>query len=89
VSTKEEFELAKTLASFKDAISMAIDKYEPSVISRYVIQVAKDFNKFYNNCPISTETDEVRNSRLALAEATTIVIRTAMSLLGIDTVERM
>lgn len=89
VSTKEEFELAKTLASFKDAISMAIDKYEPSVISRYVIQVAKDFNKFYNNCPISTESDEVRNSRLALVEATTIVIRTAMSLLGIDTVERM
>lgn len=89
LSTKEEFELAKTLETFHDAVTIAIDKYEPSVITRYVIQVAKDFNKFYNNCPINSAEEDLKQARLSLVEATTIVIRNALKLIGIETVERM
>lgn len=89
LSTKEEFELAKTLGVFNDAVNSAIDKYEPSVITRYVIQVAKDFNKFYNNCPINSAEEDLKQARLSLVEAATIVISNALKLIGIETVERM
>lgn len=89
LTTQEEFELAKTLNMFNGSVQAAIEKYEPSVITRYVLQVAKDFNKFYNNCPINTSAEEIKKSRLKLVLATTMVLRNALELLGIDTVEEM
>lgn len=85
----EEFELSKTLASFSNAVTQAMEKYEPSVITRYVLQVAKDFNKFYNNCPINSAETSLKKARLQLVEATTVVIKNALALLGIETVEEM
>ena len=85
----EEFELSKTLASFASAVNQAMEKYEPSVITRYVLQVAKDFNKFYNNCPINSAETSVKKARLQLVDATTVVIKNALALLGIETVEEM
>ncbi|HSL87107.1 MAG TPA: arginine--tRNA ligase, partial [Bacteroidales bacterium] len=89
LKTQEEFELSKTLEGFEQAVKHSMDKYEPSVITRYVLQVAKDFNKFYNNCPINSAEESVKNARLKLVLATTIVIRNALNLLGIETVEEM
>jgi len=90
LNSPEEVELVKLLASFNDAILSAIDKYEPSILTRYIIDVAKAFNKFYNMHPIlSIEDEALRNARLALVEATTIVIKNGLSLIGIDVVERM
>lgn len=86
---QEEFELAKTLSVFHDAVVTAVEKYEPSVITRYVLELAKDFNKFYNNCPIRTAEEDVRKARLALVKATCVAIHNALALLGIETVERM
>lgn len=85
----EEFELSKTLASFSNAVTQAMEKYEPSVITRYVLQVAKDFNKFYNNCPINSAETSIKKARLQLVDATTVVIKNALALLGIETVEEM
>ncbi|KRQ88071.1 Arginine--tRNA ligase [Caloramator mitchellensis] len=90
MTTSEEFELIKLLGSFNDAINSAIEKYEPSVVTRYILDVAKAFNKFYNLSPIlSLEDEALKNARLALVDATTIVIRNGLALLGIDVVERM
>lgn len=89
LSGMEEFELSKTLAAFSGAVNQAMEKYEPSVITRYVLQVAKDFNKFYNNCPINSAEESVKKARLQLVEATTVVIKNALALLGIETVEEM
>jgi arginyl-tRNA synthetase len=89
LSSKEEFELAKTLEGFHQAVQTAKDKYEPSVITRYVLQVAKDFNKFYNNCSITSSEEDVKAARLDLVMATTIVLKNALGLLGIETVEEM
>ena len=89
LDSQEEFELAKTLNGFNDAVLAAIDKYEPSIVTRYVLQVAKDFNKFYNNCPINSAEEGIKQSRLKLVLATTMVLRNALNLLGIETVEEM
>lgn len=90
LNSPEEIELVKLLASFNDAILSAIDKYEPSILTRYIIDVAKAFNKFYNMHPIlSIEDEALKNARLALVEATTIVIKNGLALIGIDVVEKM
>lgn len=89
LDSQEEFELAKTLNGFNDAVLAAIDKYEPSIVTRYVLQVAKDFNKFYNNCPINSSEEGIKQARLKLVLATTLVLRNALYLLGIETVEEM
>ncbi|SMC26043.1 arginyl-tRNA synthetase [Clostridium acidisoli DSM 12555] len=90
LNTTEEFELIKLLAGFQGAIFNAIDKLEPSILTRYVIEIAKAFNKFYNLNKISTEEDIlVKNSRLRLTEATTEVIKNGLNLLGVGVVEKM
>jgi arginyl-tRNA synthetase len=90
LNTTEEFELIKLLEGFQGAIFNAIDKLEPSILTRYVIEIAKAFNKFYNLNRISTEEDVlVKNARLKLTEATTHVIKNGLALLGIGVVEKM
>ncbi|WP_027623171.1 arginine--tRNA ligase [Clostridium lundense] len=90
LSSKEEFELVKTLEGFNNAILYSIDKLEPSVVTRYVIDVAKNFNKFYNQCSIiNAEDEETRKARLKLVEGTCQVLKNGLNLLGIEVVEKM
>ncbi|WP_409069586.1 arginine--tRNA ligase [Clostridium caseinilyticum] len=90
LSSKEEFELAKLLGGFNDAIMNAINKLEPAMVTRYVIEVAKAFNKFYNAHGIlNAEDNDVKLARVKLVEATCQVIKNALNLLGIDAVEEM
>lgn len=90
VKSKEEFELTKILSEFNSHILIAIDRLEPFVITRYVIDVAKMFNKFYNSCSIlNTKDVNTKNFRLQLVEASCQVIKNALYLLGINVVERM
>lgn len=89
LSSKEEFELTKVLEGFQKNVLFAIEKLEPSVVTRYVIDVAKAFNKFYNAHSIGAAEDSVKNARLKLVEATSVVIKNALDLLGIEVVEKM
>ncbi|WMJ80831.1 arginine--tRNA ligase [Clostridium sp. MB40-C1] len=90
LSSTEEFELIKVLGNFNEAILDGIDKLEPSIVTRYVIEVAKAFNKFYNaHNIIATEEQSVKNARLKMVEATCQVIKNALSLLSIEVVEKM
>ena len=90
LSSKEEFELVKTLDNFKNQILLALDKLEPSIVTRYTIEVAKTFNKFYNAHSILNLEDEVlKATRLKLVEASAQVIKNGLDLLGIDVVEKM
>ncbi|WP_138202928.1 arginine--tRNA ligase [Haloimpatiens lingqiaonensis] len=90
LNSKEEFELIKLLGGFKDAIDNSIEKLEPSIVTRYVVDVAKAFNKFYNSHSIANAKDEeTKNARLKMVEATCTVIGNALNLLGISTVEKM
>ena len=89
ISSDEEFALVKSLANFKDVVIKACEKYEPSLITRHTTEIAKNFNKFYNACQINVDDDKLKEERLALTYATSIVIKTALGLLGIKTVEQM
>lgn len=90
LTSKEEFELVKVLGIFNEEILDAIDKLEPSIVTRYVIEVAKAFNKFYNAHNImATEEEEIKNARLKMVEATCQVIKNGLCLIGIEVVEEM
>ncbi len=90
-TSDEEYELIKQINAFGAAIEDAAAKNEPFYINRYVTQLAKSFNKFYNTHPIlkGDVDEETRKARLAIVDATTQVIKSALFLLGIETVESM
>lgn len=87
----EEYTLVKQLDAFADAVRAAADKNEPFYINRYVTDLAKAFNKFYNTNPIMRDDVplDIKKARLAIVDASCTVIRTALALLGIETVEKM
>ena len=90
LSSKEEFELVKLLQGFNEAIMAAIDKFEPSLLTRYIIDIAEAFNKFYNiHSIINSEDEEVKKARIKMVEATCQVLKTGLKLLGIYVVEQM
>ena len=87
----EEYSLIKLLNGFGDAVKDAADKNEPFYVNRYVTNLSKAFNKFYNTQPIMKEgvDAEIQKARLAIVDAVCTVIKSALYLLGIDTVESM
>lgn len=89
ITNDEEFSLVKKLAGFEDIVIKAKEKYEPSLVTRHLTDIAKSFNKFYNSAKIMVEDEKLKEERLALAYATAVVIKTALGLLGIKTVEKM
>ena len=85
-----EHELAKTLATFPERVNLALLDYEPSVITRYILDLAAAFNSFYHECKIANCEDEaLRNSRLALTAATKQVLGTALHLICLDSPEKI
>lgn len=88
---KEEAELLiiKLLYDFPDIIINAMEKNEPSIITRHIVEIAKAFNKFYNSCPILSEKEELKKARLLLVYGTKTVIKIGLGLLGIDAPEKM
>ena len=89
ITSDEEFILVKKLAEFEDVVVKAKEKYEPSLVTRHLTEIAKSFNKFYNSSKIMVEDEKLKEERLALAYVTSIVIKSALGLLGIRTVEKM
>ena len=87
---ESEQELIYLLGEYKATIAQAAANFAPSVIANYAYDLAKTFNKFYNELTILSEENEVkRNIRLTLAELTGKTIQHATSLLGIVSPNRM
>ena len=85
-----EIELVKALANFPALVKEAAEKYEPSVIARFAVDVAQKFNKFYFDCKIlSAEDEKTKNFRLCLTSATLQALKNAFKLLGIGIPEKM
>ncbi len=90
VTHEDEAALLKTLAKFPERVQQAIAEYEPSDITRYIIDVCTAFNRFYCNCPIMNAEDEgVRAMRVRLTEATRTVLGTALRLICMKTPEKI
>lgn len=85
----QESEVVKLISAFPDAVKEAAEKYEPSVVARYAVDLAQKFNKFYIDCKIITAEGETKDFRLALARAALQTMKNALSLLGIGIPEKM
>lgn len=86
---EEEYAVISAIGRFNETVKAAGEKYEPSLITRYALDLASVFNKFYINCKIATEREEIKNFRLSIVKGVKITLTNALSLLGIDTVEQM
>lgn len=87
---EREITLIQSLADFPSTVQAAGQSYSPALIANYVYDLVKSYNQFYHDCSILKETDEaVRSLRLELSRQTARVVKTGMSLLGIEVPERM
>jgi arginyl-tRNA synthetase len=90
LDTPEERQLALRLLSFDGAVQETAERYTPHRLCTYLFDLAQDFSSFYEACPVlKAETDELKRSRLALADLTARVLAQGLSLLGIDAPEQM
>jgi arginyl-tRNA synthetase len=90
IAEPAERDLALTLDAFSQAVTEAYEKRMPHVIAEHAYRLAQGFSKFYAACPVLIAPDAAtRDSRLALSKAALEQLETALTLLGIDTPERM
>ncbi len=89
LSEKEAMELIRILNKFPDVVVDSARKNEPSVVTRYTIDLAQAFNKFYHDHPILVEDKELQKSRLALVDACRQTIKNGLKLIGVAAPERM
>jgi arginyl-tRNA synthetase len=89
LNAKEELDLAKELMRFPDAVSFAASALEPQKLITYLNGIAELFHKFYQECRIVGEAEDVMKSRMLLALATRQVLRNGFKMLGISAPERM
>jgi arginyl-tRNA synthetase len=90
IAEPAERELALTLDAFDQAVRDAYDKRAPSAVAEHAYRLAQSYSKFYAACPVLAAADAAtRASRLALSAATLKQLETALTLLGIETPERM
>ena len=85
----QEAEVIKAIAAFPQAVQDAAEKYEPSIVARYAVDLAQKFNKFYFDCKILTAEGDKKNFRLALTSAALTALKNALTLLGIGVPEQM
>ncbi|MBL1125483.1 arginine--tRNA ligase [Streptococcus suis] len=84
----ESWDIIKHIQNFSNVVERAGDKFDPSLIAKYAINLAQAFNKYYAHTRILDESPE-RDSRLALAYATGVVLKEALRLLGVKAPEKM
>lgn len=84
-----EIELIRHLASLPDVISEGAKGLNPSVITKYLIELAQHFHKFYDSCPIKGMEEKVLQSRLSLCNAAKTVLKNLLDLLKVEAPEKM
>ena len=81
--------LLKEIARYPQIVADAADKLEPFVVSRYAVALAQAFNKFYHDCQINVEDENVKYTRANIVIIVKAILKDALSLLGIDCPEQM
>ena len=90
LSGGDEWELAKQLGAFPETVCKAAQNFDPSLVAAFLYDTAKLFSKFYQNCPIvNAETKPLARARLALAQSTLAVMKSAMDLVLVPFLEKM
>ncbi len=89
ITSESAFNLAKKLYEFPSFVIEAAEKYEPSVLTRHIMDIAQAFNKFYHDEHILVDDEKEKNAKLALVIATKQTIRNGLEILGIKCPEKM
>jgi len=89
LTDKEAFNVIKKIEGFKQAVLDAHEKYEPFFVTRYIVSLAQEFNRFYHECPIIVEDAELKKARLLLTKVVNSVLKAGLSLLGMEAPEKM
>ena len=89
LNDKEGYEVVRLIGSFADTVKLACDKNEPSIVSRYLLDLAKAFSRFYNEHHVICDDKNVQDARVLLTKVTGDVIKEGLSLLGIRCPEKM
>ncbi|MEW9077329.1 arginine--tRNA ligase [Terrisporobacter glycolicus] len=89
LSDGDAAEVLKVIGSFNKAIVSAMRRNEPHIVTRFVLDLAQAFNKFYHDNPIIVEDAEIRKARLALVAATRQTLENGLAILGMNAPERM
>lgn len=79
----------KSLYAFKETLEMTVEKNEPAILARYLIEVSQNYSNFYNDNKVLVEDEKVKNSRAYLTYAVGTVLKTGASLLGIQMPDKM
>lgn len=85
----QSVETIKTIYNFEEILKQVTEKNEPSILSRYLIDLSQNFSSFYTANKIITEEKEVQDARLYLTYAVGTILKTGAGLLGIEMPERM
>ena len=83
------YELAKLIGGFPQAVKEAAGRYEPSVVTRHIVDTAQSFNKFYHDEHIIVDNIDEQAAKLALVIAAKNTIKNGLALLGMQCPERM
>ena len=89
IKSDSAYDLAKLIYKFPDTVVEAGEKYEPSIITRHIVNVAQAFNRFYHDEHILTEDENEKTANLALVRAAKTTIKNGLGLLGIEAPEKM
>ena len=89
LSDQDAADVLSVLENFNKSIMTAMNKNEPHIVTRFVLDLAQAFNKFYHNSPILVEDADLRAARLALVEATRQTIENALNILGMKAPQKM
>ncbi len=90
ITTDEESELVKVLLRFPEKVKSAIAEYEPSTVTRYILDLCAAFNRFYHECQIlNCEDEEVKATRICLVNATKNILGNALALICVGAPEKI
>ena len=89
ITSESAHELIKLLYALPEVIIEAGDKYEPSVVTRHIVDIAQAFNKFYHDEHILVDNEDEKAAKLALVIAAKAAIKNGLGLLGMKAPEKM
>ena len=89
LTSDSAYTLIKLINAYPQVIHDAADRYEPSIVTRHIIDVAQAYNKFYHDEHILTDNEDEKNAKIALTIAARNTVRNGLALLGVKAPERM
>ena len=89
LNDKDSQKIINQLYNFNSILKNVTEKEEPSILARYLVDLAQNFSSFYNNCHIITEDKEMQDARLYITYIVKTILEKGLNLLGIQVPEKM